>query len=222
MLTVCCLKWGDKYGPEYVERLRNGVRRHLPVPHQFVCFTEAPVDGIECRQLPSDLPSWWAKIGLTKPGLLEGDILYLDLDVVLTASILPLVALLEQGPGPWCRDDFSYSLRTPRHDLDADFRRYLGGVGTVNSSVMLWRDDAMRKVWDEWRPEFMEQCHGDQNVISRTLGIDGIRFIPDELVTSYKYARLRGSPDGAVVVFHGTPKPPDLPASDRLRQLWAA
>ncbi len=222
MLTVCCLKWGDKYGREYVLRLQRGVERNLTVPHRFVCFTEAPIEGVDWEPLPSELPSWWSKIGLTKPGLFSGPVLYLDLDVIIRDSLDPLVALLEQGPGPWCRDDFSYSLRKPRQDLDVGSRLYLGGVGTVNSSVMLWHGDAMRKVWDEWRPEFMKQCHGDQNIISRTLGIDGIRFIPDQLVTSYKYARHRGEPDGNVVVFHGDPKPPDLPASHPLRQLWAA
>ena len=39
-LTVACVRWGDKYGPEYVERLAEGVRRHLRRRHRFVCYTD--------------------------------------------------------------------------------------------------------------------------------------------------------------------------------------
>ena len=33
---IICMKWGTKYGPEYVNRLRSMVRRHLKRPHRFV------------------------------------------------------------------------------------------------------------------------------------------------------------------------------------------
>ena len=46
-LTVACLKWGRKYGVDYVNILRDMVRRHLAVPHRFVCLTDDPA-GIEC------------------------------------------------------------------------------------------------------------------------------------------------------------------------------
>lgn len=39
-LTVACVRWGDKYGPEYVVRLAAGVRRHLRRDHRFVCYTD--------------------------------------------------------------------------------------------------------------------------------------------------------------------------------------
>lgn len=39
-LTVVCVRWGDKYGPEYVERLASGVRRNLRRRYNFVCFTD--------------------------------------------------------------------------------------------------------------------------------------------------------------------------------------
>ncbi len=221
MLTVACVKWGDKYGGEYVHRLRRGVERHLARPHRFVCFTENPVDDVECRELPSELPTWWSKVGLFRPGVLDGEVLYLDLDVVLTGSIDPLPMLLEEADGLWARDDFSYSLRTPRHDLDVAFRKFLGGAGTVNSSVMLWRGDCCRSIWDEFTPAVMQEVHGDQNYISRLLWPRGqIHFIPDDYVGSFKYGRLRNEAVRPVTVFHGNPKPPDLPDSEPLKRAW--
>ncbi|CAM9509636.1 unnamed protein product [Phaeothamnion confervicola] len=39
-LTVVCVKWGTKYGVEYVNRLAWAIRRHLPLPHRFVCLAD--------------------------------------------------------------------------------------------------------------------------------------------------------------------------------------
>ena len=59
-VNVLCIKWGRKYGPEYVNRLYAMVARHLRGPFQFVCLTDRS-DGIrpEVRCLPIpplDLP----------------------------------------------------------------------------------------------------------------------------------------------------------------------
>ena len=220
-MNVICVKWGDKYGSDYVERLSRGVMRNLPIEHDFICMTDKPVRGFNCIPLASDLPSWWSKLAIFKPGLFTGECLYLDLDVIITDSLLPLVALLYQSPGLWVRDDFSYSIHRQRPDLSAEFKLMLGGEGTVNSSVMLWREDAARAVWEEFDPASMKVLHGDQNWISKLLWPrGGIQLIPDDLVCSYKYHVMRNLPVAPVVVFHGDPKPADLSRHDPLRQLW--
>lgn len=204
-MNVVCVKWGNKYDPEYVTKLQSMVTRHLPEQHEFLCFTENPVDGVECRPLPSDLPTWWSKIGLFRPGLLEGPTLYLDLDVVITESLWPLVREFWSDPSRlWSVDDFSYSLINPRSGLSGETRRLLGGAGTINSSVMLWSGDSARRVWDEFDAAVMDELHGDQNWVTRALWPGGIRLLPAGLVTSYKYGNFQRSP---LVVFHGDPKP---------------
>ena len=40
MNYVVCLKYGNKYSAEYVNKLYNGVKRNLTIPFEFVCFTE--------------------------------------------------------------------------------------------------------------------------------------------------------------------------------------
>ena len=37
---ILCMKWGTKYGPEYVNRLYAMVRRHLSGDFRFVCLTD--------------------------------------------------------------------------------------------------------------------------------------------------------------------------------------
>jgi len=206
-MNVVCLKWGRKYGAEYVTKLQSMCRKYVPI-HRFICFTDSPVDGVECRELPTDLPTWWSKIGLFKPGLLQGNNLYLDLDVVLTSSMQPLLDAFYTEPNKlWTLDDFGYSLVKPRKSIDPHTRKLLGGDGTVNSSAMIWRNDCARKIWDDFKPEIMDELHGDQNHITRSLWPDGIRLLPDGVAGSYKYGGGKAFP---ITVFHGEPKPAGL------------
>ena len=39
-LNVVCVKYGTKYGSDYVNKLYAGVMRHLSIEHTFTCFTE--------------------------------------------------------------------------------------------------------------------------------------------------------------------------------------
>lgn len=219
-MRVLCVKWGDKYGKEWVIRLRNMVAKHLPVPHTFQCVTDGPVDGIDCVPLISDLPSWWSKIELFYPGRFDGDNLYLDLDVVITDSLEKLVRCLDGDRSRvWALDDFSYSLVNPKN-LDASSQRVLGGVGTVNSSVMMWNGDAGKRVWTRFDPAVMDVLHGDQNWITQALWPDKINLIPPGIAGSFKYGRMRGEPHAPVMVFHGEPKMNSLPPSHELRRIW--
>lgn len=222
-MRVICVKWGAKYGAEWVLRLRNMVARHLPIPHQFVCVTDSPVDGVDCMPLVCDLPHWWQKVGLFQPGLFGGDNLYLDLDVVVRDSIEKLSRCLDgDRTRLWALDDFSYSLVTPKQGMGDDTRRLLGGNGTINSSVMLWNGDAAKRVWTRFTPEIMDVLHGDQNWITQALWPDKINLIPPGIACSFKYHIQRDGSSAPLVVFHGNPKVPDLPRSNALRQLWEA
>lgn len=208
MLTIACVKWGDKYGPNYVTKLHSMCGRHFP-EHEFVCFTEAPVDGIVCEALPSSLPGWWAKVGLFQPGLFAGDVIYLDLDVVITRDCWDLVRLLDEDRTRlWALDDFSYSVVNPRRGLGPEQRRLLGGDGTINSSVMLWNPakSGVSKIWNDFTVEKMDEVHGDQNWITQCLWPE-INLIPKGWAESYKYNNHQPGP---ITVFHGNPKPPDV------------
>jgi hypothetical protein len=39
-LEVVCVKYGTKYGADYVNKLYYGVKLHLEREHTFVCFTD--------------------------------------------------------------------------------------------------------------------------------------------------------------------------------------
>ena len=216
-MRVICVKWGDKYGAEWVYNLRRMVRRNT-FNIDFVCMTDKPIDFVDCIPCEDGLPGWWSKIGLFKPGKFPGLNLYLDLDVVINGGLEDIVASAEPGKVS-ARDDFSYSLKKPEF-LNPEMERFIGGKGTVNSSVMVWNDDDGRDVWDKFTPEVMDEMHGDQNFISKVLFPDKLAFLPDDLIHSYKYHVLRGEGNGVITVFHGHPKVTDLPKDHSLRQRW--
>ena len=40
--TILCVKWGDKYGNEYVEKLKDQVEKNCSVLFNFYCLTDNP------------------------------------------------------------------------------------------------------------------------------------------------------------------------------------
>lgn len=211
MLKVVCLNTGNYLGrgAEYVASLRRMVARHLTIPHEFVCLTEADISA----------QGWWGKLELVQRRW-GGWVLYLDLDVVIRGNIDRLVQTAMTDPYLlWMRDDFSYSIVKPRAGLGPDMLKLLGGPGCCNSSVMIFHDTVDLSAMT---PEMCATMHGDQNVLSAVLWPGRIGLLPSEMISSYKYQVLRGEPVGEVVVFHGTPKVTDLWEGDPLRQAWAA
>jgi len=110
MQTVICAKWGTRYGVHYVNRLHAMIQRHTTRPTRLVCFTDDPAevdDGIVTHPLPAiAIPervasTGWRKLSFWQAPLadLEGDVLFLDLDIVITGGI---DAFFDHRPGAFC------------------------------------------------------------------------------------------------------------------------
>lgn len=104
MKQVICIRWGNKYGPDFVNKLYAMVARNITPPFTFTCFTDS-AEGVrpevDCQPLPEipyELPvtrrGMWPKSRLwgEKLGNLSGPVLFLDLDVVVTGSLDDLFA----------------------------------------------------------------------------------------------------------------------------------
>ena len=95
---IICMKWGTKYGPEYVNRLYAMVRRHLTGDFNMVCLTDDSTgirSEVQCLPIPAlDLPPGipergWTKLASFTQDLhgLRGTALFLDVDVVIVGSM---------------------------------------------------------------------------------------------------------------------------------------
>jgi len=207
MLTVVCvLKSGGVYDATWVLRLRDGVARHLPIEHRFVCLSDVDVP---CERIPlvHGWPGWWSKLELYK---VEGPVLYFDLDTAIVGDLTEIAAHARGWEMILLRDFY-------RPDEFA-------------SGVMGWefRGPLARYEWFAEDPvKFMKlhQDRGDQGVLQRGwVSPSAVRCWQDELfgqIVSYKIHCRNGiPPEARVVCLHGKPKFTDMPANDPVRQAW--
>lgn len=232
---ILCMKWGAKYGPEYVNRLYAMVRRHLSDDFNFVCLTD-DANGIRsevrCLPIPAlDLPAGipergWNKLATFTKDLhgLRGTALFLDVDVVITGSLDAF---------------FTHSGEfLIIHDHKRPWRI------TGNSSVYRFELGAHPDVLANFRAHFDEirqQFRNEQAYLSDFLYKQGkLAYWPDAWCPSFKYHCIPRwpthywtppfVPEGArIVIFHGECNPPDALAGRRNRRfryirpaLWVA
>ena len=61
------MKWGTKYGPDYVNKLYDGVRKHTTLEYNFYCLTDNASDlnpNIKAIPLEGGWTGWWGKATL--------------------------------------------------------------------------------------------------------------------------------------------------------------
>jgi hypothetical protein len=227
MVNVICMKWGTLYGPEYVNRLFDGVRRHLRRPLRFVCFTDdgrGLLPGVECLALPSTgspdtQDTRWRKLALFREGLadLGGPTLFLDLDVVVVGTLDPFF----EAPGDFMAirdaqlfpDRWARKLFRPRRE--AFYQR------VANTSVFRFEAGTHGDLLARYNREhakIIAEFRNEQEYLSAHLHAQrALGFWPAEWCVSFKHdcvpGRLRSffadpacPATALIVVFAGSPK----------------
>lgn len=227
MLTVVCWKWKSPQGyrstflGEHVNILRNMVKRHLQLEHEFVCVTDDPTgidEGVRVVPLWNDFEDLQSFVGNTRPACyrrlkvfnaeaagLGERVLSIDLDAVITADITPLVDR---------DDDFVIWGDTARGTL-------------YNGGFWLLRRGTRQKVWSSFDPltsPMATRAAGiigsDQAWISYSLGKGQATWTVKDGVYSFRnHLKTRSSfdlpPDAKLVMFHGAHDPWDADVQHR-------
>ena len=218
--TIVCLKWGTKYPSHYVNVLYNMCRKHSTVPFNFICLTENSeglYSDIIIKTLPRiPLQGWWYKPYVFSQDLqLKGDVLFLDLDLVIFDNIDKL----------WIYNPREFT-------IIRDFTRHMNPAWQkFNSSVFRFNAENNRWIWDHFiknHKTIMTKNHGDQDYLYNILK-DKAKHWPDDWIRSYKW-EMRDKQDLSVIngkrsfaqdkppriesgsciaVFHGEPNPAD-------------
>lgn len=233
IVDCACVIHGNGYNWQYVERLYNMLSRVFPQGIRMHVYTEhdRSVPPHMIKHILTDWgvsgpkKSWWYKMQLFNPKHFTGDILYLDLDVVIVREL-----------------DFIHQLPTDYFWTIRDFR-YLQNTRTsaMNSSMMWFNVSKFSWIWDKFNRTdvntVMKSYPGDQDYLGAVLDINQRRFFEDRFFESYRWQCLDGgfdfarrkhrnpergvtiAPDTAVVVFHGHPKPHEV-QDPLIKSLW--
>lgn len=219
MINVLCLKWGGRYGPEYVNRLYRAVCRHLrPSRFVFTCITDDKAGLLDpivvLPILDPGLEGWWHKMTIFCPTRrFSMPVLYIDLDTVILGDLTPLADLAEGTTDIWFLSDFYWpgNLATGIMVLPEDVGCwiYADWIEHKCDLVLAGGDqDALREIFRRYsRPWGMLQEHLPGQIVSYKVDCCSGQ-LPGQV--------RRGSPPAAarVVCFHGVPKPhqvEDLP-----------
>ena len=228
-VSIITLKWGDRYGPNFVNRLYHGVSRNLNLPFRFFCFTDDDsglISQIETRSLPdirlpaSHARSTWLKLGLFRDHQtgIAGDCLFLDLDILIVDSI---DCFFEFIPGKRC----IIHNWVQRHHI------FKSRPDIGNSSVVRWSANTTQFMIDKFYAE-QEWALGNfsppQTYLTYALGEK--YWWPETWVRSFKrhavpvfplnLTRMPSLPPGTrILVFHGRPDPDEALTGYRPRDL---
>ncbi len=200
--TIVCIKWGTRYGVDFLNRLASMIKRNTKRPTRLVCFTDNAVGAdpwIEIAPLPAiNIPervAWtpWRKLSLWQYPLhdLSGDVLFFDLDVVVTGSV---DEFFDFEPGRFC---VAKNWTQPR-----------SRVG--NTSVYRFPVEKMRAIFNDFDrdPEaILKRFRIEQQYISAV--VDDMVFWPQAWCVSFKHSLMPPWPLNFVM-------PPKLPAETKL------
>ena len=233
VVDCACVIHGSGYDWQYVERLYNMLTRALPGGIRMHVYTEhdRSVPPHMIKHILDDWGiagpkrSWWYKMQLFNPAHFGGNMLYLDLDVVIANT-------LNWVPGHstdyfWTIRDFKYLQRRD--------------VTGINSSMMWFNVNRFSWVWNQFNQQdfktTIKSYPGDQDFLNAVLDVNQRRFFEDFYFESFRWQCLDGGfdffkrkhlkpgtgvqikPSTSVVVFHGQPKPHEI-QDPAIKTLW--
>lgn len=228
---IITLKWGDRYGPEYVNRLAASARRNSSLPVVIHCFTDdaAGIDpSVRIHPIPEiDLPPdamvcGWRKLCLFRNDLpIEGLGLFLDLDIVITGKLDDFFSFGSSEQIPIIHNWVTWHKKLFRPDPQ---------IG--NSSVFRFHINRCDFVWDQFHREkdwALANFRPPQSYLTHCIR-PRMTYWPDQWVRSFKRhcrpvfpLNLMLTPrlpsDAKIIAFHGKPDPEDVIEGYRGRRL---
>ena len=208
------MKWGSRYGPSFVNRLFKSIKRHTSRKTRLICFTDDSTDidiQIQCKKLPPiNLPEQitntpWRKISIWQYPLLDltGDILFLDLDLVITGN---LDRFFDYKPGLYCVIE-NWTQKGLGIGNTSCFRFPVGKYSNIYSKFE--RDP--KKIWKDFH---IEQSYLSYEIKEQV-------FWPEQWCVSFKHNLLPFWPariwqpaklpkETSLVAFTGKPDPDDV------------
>lgn len=201
------------YSKDWVDRLFNGVRRHLNLPFEFVCMSN-DISSTDYKIIPliNEAWGWWNKIEIFRPNLFKGPCLYIDIDNVICNNITDAINELPQ--------DKILMPMEPYNNI-------------LNSSVMYWNGDYSQiyqyyvanqnQVIEQYAsPTATNNTIGDQafikDMVTNLSAFDD--YVPDNFFGWKHHIAGEAIDNPSILIFTGSEKPTNNLALEQVKQNW--
>jgi len=212
--VITVFKSGGEWREEYVYRMRDMLLNNLSEEFRFICLSDVPleVETIDLLPISENVPGYWNKLQLFRPGLFEGPCFFIDLDMIVKGPINKIVEGL--------KDSKFLMVRSPFHK-------------DQHSSCLMYWDGDYSYLWTLWKSKLPQEwnkiykkpgpkkSYGDQAFISDNL--TSYNLIQD--VTAYPDAikRIRGTESNEqdwILIGSGKRRPWNLTEHPDVKKHW--
>ena len=192
-MNIVCFRWG-KFGDEYVHRLKNMVERNLTIPHNFVCFTDRPIKGVNWSEIPDEalklqrnFPKLWV---YSEYSGMFGRTILLDLDMVIIGSLDKMFSY----NGDWC------GIRGFRQEKKPK----------VGGGLVSFDHSKFHHIWEN-RGQYEKHRGKERFVYGEIFKTpDTWQDLYPNQLASYKWDKPSFHKNTRIIAFHGKPRPPQV------------
>ena len=200
MLNVICVLKTDinptkhNYTVEWVDKLYNGVSKHLAIPFNFVCLSneKTPYDTVA---LHNGFNGFWNKIEIFRDGIFDGPVLYFDLDVIICQDITEQIKILPSDQFLMVKEPYRNITNSSVMYFDGDYSHlydeYVGNTHDINEE---FKNAGLR--------------YGDQAYISEAVTPGFIETHTTSNFIGWKHHKVETSfDDCSILIFTSAEKP---------------
>lgn len=189
VVNFITLKWGSKYGPEYVNRLYKTLLNIYSGEFTFYCFTDdnnnlAPGivvrDIQELREHKNDC--FTSEKMFLFDGRIKGNNVILDLDILVQKDLYPYLADYNFTEGRFIQNEWNH--------IEQSAIAMRMGTCCLNSSFVTWKDDQLKYILDFFidNQKIIEFKYNDLDTFLYQAMRRKIKHHPPKMVMSYNYA----------------------------------
>lgn len=196
IINFLTLKWGKKYGPEYVNRLYKTLLNIYSGDFDFYCFTDDP-SGLESGIKIMDIAMLRPNTGQNKheqqrcftaekiflfDGKIKGNNVVLDLDILVQKDLYPYFKTYGFSEGRFIQNEWNH--------IEQSAIATRMGTCCLNSSFITWKDDQLKYVLDFFieHQKIIEFKYGDLDTFLYQALRKKLNYHPPKMVMSYNYA----------------------------------
>jgi hypothetical protein len=201
---VVTLKSGGDFKSFDVLTLQRQVRKHMTIPHQFICITDMMDDFSVNSDMPYLIelkhgwPGWWSMIEMF---CIAGPVIAAGLDMIVLKDISRLAELAMT-----CPLSVFYMARPQPRPLKKG-EKWCSGLQIWNGDWSWLYNHFCLNPWSYIDFHVKEQRFTYNHLIERSVEIRAVQDYFDGYY-SYKNDCQKGKPEDArVVLFHGRPRP---------------